>query len=406
MTHRRSISDPKSAPRAPEARTKKARTDRQLGALADDARAAIVLPADASVIGEPVQVIAIEYDGDARRGIRATLRRRDGHYDVHLADVVFDAGTDGARVVSTYRAWLGLVERSTHAPKPAPGRRHEAEVSGLDLAQPLELVVLACKSNALRCRVRGTRRELTFRTAVRDEVPGEIVTVIPAKQWTHAGHPYLSGTVRGSRLDVPALGLVPLALRPEGDWDPEEEYWGEEGDPVAEWARPLIARGRRPVFEMEQIVPGEDPKDFDSDPILQAVELKDAGRRGEAQDLLMGLLVEDLRCLDAHAHLGNFAFHHWPEQALRHYAVGVAIGELTLGPELDGVLPWGLVDNRPFLRCLHGLGLARWRLGACEQAAAVFRRMLWLNPSDNQGARFNLAAIEAGKTWEESEAEG
>jgi hypothetical protein len=29
--------------------------------------------------------------------------------------------------------------------------------------------------------------------------------------------------------------------------------------------------------------------------------------------------------------------------------------------------------------------------------------MLWLNPTDNQGARFNLAAIEAGKTWEEVE---
>lgn len=30
-------------------------------------------------------------------------------------------------------------------------------------------------------------------------------------------------------------------------------------------------------------------------------------------------------------------------------------------------------------------------------------KMLWLNPSDNQGARFNLTAVEAGKTWEEME---
>jgi hypothetical protein len=29
--------------------------------------------------------------------------------------------------------------------------------------------------------------------------------------------------------------------------------------------------------------------------------------------------------------------------------------------------------------------------------------MLWLNPSDNQGARFNLAAALAGKTWDEME---
>jgi hypothetical protein len=25
--------------------------------------------------------------------------------------------------------------------------------------------------------------------------------------------------------------------------------------------------------------------------------------------------------------------------------------------------------------------------------------MLWLNPDDNQGARFNLAEVEAGRAW-------
>ena len=34
---------------------------------------------------------------------------------------------------------------------------------------------------------------------------------------------------------------------------------------------------------------------------------------------------------------------------------------------------------------------------------AVFTKMLWLSPSDNHGARFNLAALEAGKTWDEME---
>jgi hypothetical protein len=26
----------------------------------------------------------------------------------------------------------------------------------------------------------------------------------------------------------------------------------------------------------------------------------------------------------------------------------------------DGVLPWGQIDNRPFLRCMHGFGLCLW----------------------------------------------
>jgi hypothetical protein len=83
--------------------------------------------------------------------------------------------------------------------------------------------------------------------------------------------------------------------------------------------------------------------------------------------------------------------------------MGVSIGALSLGTSFDGVLPWGHIDNRPFLRCLNGTGLCAWRLGDRRSAVAVFEKMLWLNPGDNQGARFNLAAVEAGKTWEEME---
>jgi tetratricopeptide (TPR) repeat protein len=139
------------------------------------------------------------------------------------------------------------------------------------------------------------------------------------------------------------------------------------------------------------------------DPIIEASELAAAGERGAAEDLLMQVLAEDLRCLDAHAHLGNFQFDHAPRDALRHYRVGAGIGDLTLGADFDGVLPWGLVDNRPFLRCLHGIGLCFWRLGEMTEAAKTFTRMLWLNPADNQGARFNLANVEAERTWEEHE---
>jgi hypothetical protein len=55
--------------------------------------------------------------------------------------------------------------------------------------------------------------------------------------------PTCRGKVQSSRLDVRALGLMPLGLEPEGDWDPEHEYWGEEGEPLDEWVKPIIARG-------------------------------------------------------------------------------------------------------------------------------------------------------------------
>jgi len=59
----------------------------------------------------------------------------------------------------------------------------------------------------------------------------------------------------------------------------------------------------------------------------------------DAHKILMEICEADPRCLDAHAHLGNFIFARRPEDAIRHYEVGVSIGELSLGPDFDGLLP-------------------------------------------------------------------
>ena len=392
---------------APFARIVAAATteDDQLRALEAAAQHEVALPAIASVIGEPFVATAITYSGHPRAGLSLVGVRQERRFLVGLADVVFPPGSAGARFVALYRAWLGVDEVASdplrhHA---TPVVRHDVASADLAVGSPVELVVLACKSNAIRGRLLGTVREVTLRTAVRDEVPGGIITVVPTKLWTHARRAHLEGNVLSSRVDVAALGLEPLILHAQGDWDPRTQYWGEEGEPIEEWAKPIIARGKRPMFEMEQVLPGVDPEDFDSDPIVEASERNAAGDRVGARNILMNVLAEDLRCLDAHAHLGNFHFTRQPAQALRHYDMGMSIGALALGENFDGVLAWGLIDNRPFLRCMNGVGLCSWRLGKTREAAAVFRKILSLNPGDNQGARFNLAAIEAGKTWAESE---
>ena len=125
-----------------------------------------------------------------------------------------------------------------------------------------------------------------------------------------------------------------------------------------------------------------------------------SGFRSGAYKILMNLCQTDLRCLDAHSHLCNFVFDHRPKDAVRHYEAGFRIGELSLGVGFDGVLPWGWIDNRPFLRCMHGFGLCLWRLGRFEEAGSIFDRMLWLNPSDNQGVRFLIDKVGAKAAWE------
>lgn len=197
--------------------------------------------------------------------------------------------------------------------------------------------------------------------------------------------------------------LVPLKLEARGQWDPAEEYWAEEGEPIGAWAKPMIKHGPRPQYEMEQILPGADPEDFDSDPILEANELKDRGQSARAKKLLEKLLIQDVRCLDAHAHLGNLAFDRDVRTAIDHYQRGVRIGELSLGETFEGLLPWGFIDNRPYLRCLNGFGLCLWRLKRFEEAEAVFERLLWMSPSDNLGVRFLLPEVKAGKPWSPGE---
>ncbi len=368
----------------------------------------VPLPSDGFVIGEPVSVIEIDYDGNERRGLTARCRREDGsEHVVAASDVVLPQRSSGARHVAAYRKWLGLDPSPSETPGPARRKRqHKATAEDLDLSGSVELIALSVTERAARCRLPGSDRRITLRASgLWDVVPGEIVTVKPRKQWSYAGHPYLSGAIESTRLDAGALGLAPLRLEDTGTWDPREHYWGEEDEPIGEWAKPIIARGPRPEFEMQQVLPGDDPDDPFADPITESNDLKDAGDGMQAHKILMELCQSDLRCLDAHAHLGNFVFDRDPREAIRHYEVGLRIGELSLGERFEGVLPWGHIDNRPFLRCMKGYGLCLWRLGRFDEAERVFEKMLWLNPPDNQGVRFLLEDVRARKAWEENQEE-
>ena len=273
------------------------------------------------------------------------------------------------------------------------------------MPDPMDLVVLALRDKSAVCKRVGTGEEVTLRASgFNRAVPAEIMRLVPDRDWRYGGKSFITGRIDSIWLDATALGLTPLKLNDFGFWDPSEEYWGEEGDLIEEWAKPIIDRGRRSIYEMEQVYLDEDPRDPDADPIGIAVDLMQQGDRGAARRQLMNLLEKDLRCLDAHAHLGNLGFERTPERAVRHYEAGVRIGELSLGDEFDGVLSWGLIDNRPFLRCLHGYGLCLWRLGRFREAEAVFERMLWMNPSDNQGIHLLLPEVHDGVAWEGTDA--
>jgi len=361
------------------------------------------MPAEAFVVGEPVAVMRIDYDGNERRGLTVRCRREEGSEQVIAAcDLIFAEGSVAARYMAAYRRWLGMELHPQVSLSKTRRRVPKATEDDIDMTRDVELIAVAVKGNAVSCRIAGKEHVITLRPAgLWDIAPGEIIMVTPRRQWRYRGHPYLSGEIKAWRLDIPALRLTPLKLKETGMWDPKDQYWGEPDEPIEEWVNPIMSWGPRPEHEMERVLPGENPDDPDTDPILEAVERREAGDSLGAHRKLMTLLAADLRCLDAHAHLGNFVFGHSPEKAIRHYEVGVRIGELSLGVGFNGVLHWGHIDNRPFLRCMHGYGLCLWRLGRFKEAEEIFTRMLWSNPTDNQGVRFLLGEVREGKAWHE-----
>lgn len=291
--------------------------------------------------------------------------------------------------------------------------RDRAELLSLEADVPtatepvrVDAVVLKVNQQSARVRILGEEGQVTFRSGDVwgrvPVVPGHLVTLVVEKRWIWRDDAYASGRIENPRIDVAKLGLEPLPLEGGELEDLRSAYEPHrKPDPYAPLWRKLTAR-RRAWFEMDPIAWGALPGlDADENPTCDAAELAEAGDREGARELLMDVLCTDLRCIDAHAHLGNLVFDRSPERAIVHYEIGIRIGELSLPPGFDGVLVWGRIYNRPFLRCLHGYGLCLWRLGELAEAQQVFERILSLNPNDNQGVRFCWEDVRKGRTWEE-----
>lgn len=265
--------------------------------------------------------------------------------------------------------------------------------------------ILKCNQTSIRIRIPDSKEDITLRTNSYDAwhtVPGQCIEAIVTKRWTWRGVSYASGAVERSWTDIKALGLEPLPLEDEGIMDVRnisEPY--EKPDPYAEMWEFLVSVPRH-AFKFHPIAwgvgVGVDPEDPEENLTMDASEISEYDP-GAAHKLLMKALSHDLRCIDAHSHLGNLCFDRWPETAIAHYEIGVGIGDLSLGPDFNALLPWGPIYNRPYLRALHGYGLCLWRLGKTEKARIVFERILSLNPIDNQGVRFLRDDICNGRPW-------
>ncbi len=271
----------------------------------------------------------------------------------------------------------------------------------INLVNPVELIVLSVKQKAARCRLRGSAHTVTLRAGgLWDLVPGEIAVVRQENNGATSAIPTFPAKLNLRGSTYRRLALFPSNWK-RGARGSLRTIIGARKASRSKIGPNKLSRGHRVRnLRWSKCCRERMQRIRFSDPIIESNDRKDGGDIESANKFLMDPCQADLRCLDAHAHLGNIAFDHWPEIAIRHYEVGLRIGELSFGESFDGLLPWGWIDNRPFLRCVNGFGLCVWRLGRFEEAENIFKRMLWLNPSDNQGVRFLIDDVRTGAEWQ------
>lgn len=67
-------------------------------------------------------------------------------------------------------------------------------------------------------------------------------------------------------------------------------------------------------------------------------------------------------------------------------------------PKWPKRMEWGYFENRAYMLAIQYMGELYWDNGENEKAIDLFRLLLKLNPNDNQGVRYEIAALYAGLT--------
>nr|MDA3940628.1 tetratricopeptide repeat protein [Spirochaetia bacterium] len=262
----------------------------------------------------------------------------------------------------------------------------------------IDLLVIRPLNTALRCKILSTGELVTFRKNL-FEIPGDTITVEVSKHWKNNNTSYISGKRIKQKFILSNLNLKPIQIKKYDTISLSECLLDDEHPKnIRAIYNRIFTQKEYDSYEMENIIPGIDYEDIDSDPIYESVELKNSGKTTEAINALLDLLEMDFRCIDAYSHLGSINFPDDEESsnvrdAMSYYEAGMKIGEYLLGPNFDGQLPWGLIDNRPYLRTLHGYGLCLMRKGENKEALDVFEKILRLSPMDNLGVRFLIDEI-------------
>jgi tetratricopeptide (TPR) repeat protein len=138
-----------------------------------------------------------------------------------------------------------------------------------------------------------------------------------------------------------------------------------------------------------------EPFDRVVDALDTAIERRNSGELSAKAYVaaLERLVEEEPDFVEGYAHLGSAWYEQGkPKKALEACLRGLTVGNRLIPEGFAGRIEWGHLENRPFLRALHGVALVYARLRRRQEAAAMMERMLAYNPNDNQGVRYLLGS--------------
>jgi tetratricopeptide (TPR) repeat protein len=124
--------------------------------------------------------------------------------------------------------------------------------------------------------------------------------------------------------------------------------------------------------------------------IYQAFESRDPRRRVELSRQALAIWPD---CADAYVILAEMTRD--PTEATELNRNAVEAGERALGANAfveDVGHFWGILETRPYMRARLAFAQCLWAAGKRDEAIENYRGMLLLNPGDNQGVRYILAA--------------
>lgn len=115
-----------------------------------------------------------------------------------------------------------------------------------------------------------------------------------------------------------------------------------------------------------------------------------SGNRAAACKLYRKAIAFDPTHADAHNHLGIASLDRGRlSEAAKHFGSAIEGGVHRLVRD-HGLVEWGHLENRPYLRGLHNLALVHARRDEHAAAVRIWEQLLTLCPNDNQGVRFLL----------------